>query len=205
MKKITIFILILFSTSMLSALNLQKSAGLTLNATRYSWTYENNDYSSNMSFPYSVIGIEAFFDMTYFRTGISYNGNIGKISSTTESENTETTVKEEYAMTTSDIFLIGKYPFKKGKFDFWPGLGINYSMNLSFEDEDGNEIEDTDLDDLYLLAVIGMDYHLDSKLYITASIDFGYNLDAKTNTGDSNEDDWSGYKSSLKVGAGYKF
>lgn len=205
MKKGILVLLVLFSTSMLSALNLQKSAGLTLNATRYSWEYEYGDNTSQASFPFSVIGIEAFFDMTYFRVGLSYNSSMGDITFETETDDSSTSQDLEYEFSTCDVMLIGKYPIKKGKFDIWPGLGINYSMNMTFNDEDGNEIEDTDMDDLYILAVLGMDYHIDSKLYITGSLDFGYNINPKMYDNNSNEDDWSGYKSSIKIGAGYYF
>ncbi len=166
--------------------------------------YAVNDGAKNdTAYDYTLLGLGAFYDMYYLRFGMSYafTADKGQITSDYDAIDGDA-VDHTYSF--FNIDLIGKYPVSMGSVEVWPALGFQYSVNIEAKDENGDDFEDTDLNDAYLLIGGGLDYDITSSIVISPAVLFGWNLMPETVEDPPDNADYSGYKIDLRIAVGYR-
>ncbi len=169
-----------------------------------SLTYAVNDADKNVtSYAYPILGLGVLYDMYYLRLGVSYTatGDRGQITSDDDSIDGDA-IDDTYSFL--NITALGKYPIQAGRIEVWPAAGVQYSLNLVAEDEDGNEMEDAELSDAYLMLGGGFDYNIDNKLVLSPGLLFGLNLTPETVSDPPSNHDYFGYIVDLRVVVGYR-
>lgn len=206
MKKIFLIVIVL-STITLSAAPLSiknKPVYAGGEVTLESLNYSLNDAAKNdTSYSHPVMGIGLFYDMYYLRTGLSYSftADKGQIKSDIDTIDGDAV---DYSYKFLNIDLLGKYPIKANPFELWPAIGFQYSVNMEATDENGDDFEDTDLNDFYLLAGVGLDYNINSQFVISPSVLFGYNMTPETIKDPPTNFEYSGYKFDFRIAVGYR-
>ena len=112
------------------------------------------------SFP---VDLYAFVDLTFLQISAGYmfvSG--GNITSKALGHTNGGSFGERYSYATLAAYL--KYPLGAGAVRFFPLLGVQYRLNLTFTDSAGNDLksgltaqERADLDELWIRAGVGMD------------------------------------------------
>jgi len=181
MKKTLVFGLALVSVSGLAfALNLSVGAGI--GADFSAWPDFKGDLSgSSVEIRQEVmpVDLKVFFDAAYLQASIGYmfvNG--GGI--TTVVDGTATSASLTGHLSYVSFSLYGKIPFSVGLFKFFPLLGIEYKLNLTYTDGSGNDLKSglssqaqSDLNEIWFEAGMGGDISL-RKLYIRPELLLGF-------------------------------
>ena len=167
-----------------------------------SYAMSNDDVEDwEMTSTLPILTIGGFFDANYVRVGVDYMMSAG--DGTAEFDGREEDITSTFSFL--NISALGKYPVDFGTAKVWGGIGIMYSMNLSIEDEDGEDItsEDQAIDDFYVIAGIGADIAA-GPVFICPAVNFGYNLTPNTQEDDIDDITFSGMLWSVSIGVGIK-
>jgi hypothetical protein len=109
--------------------------------------------------------------------------------------------------------LLGKYPMQMDGFTFFPLLGVEYNMVLSWSNESDVSDDAGEMSQLGFLAGVGFDFPLSRAVYIRAEALFNLRLPSKAfnNMADvfgifgGGTNTTFGMGPRVKVGVGYKF
>jgi opacity protein-like surface antigen len=138
-------------------------------------------------------GAYAYFDATYVELTVGLLSRKGFSKSYTKygGVKTETEIKLEDSptITTVELGLFGKYPIAiNDKVSFFPLLGIDYQMMVSYKDKDGNDllkvlkligIDKNDMNSLWLKAGVGLDFSFTDAIYLRLETLYGIKFDSK--------------------------
>jgi hypothetical protein len=142
-----------------------------------------NDGAVTLTYvPFNIFG---FVDATYVEASVGYMFyNDASLKAEATGFQTETTNFKEKAGWLS-IAALFKYPFKLGTFTWFPIAGIEYDMNLTYTDADGNDFksgmtadEKANLDQLWIKVGVGADFTF-GNIFIRPRILAGYKLLSK--------------------------
>jgi hypothetical protein len=174
------------------------------------------DNFAHLSQTDNILGFGAFVDATYVRLNLEYAmalnatrtlewvaGGVTLFDETADSP-------DGYSVNWFNIVLLGKYPIALGAVKVWPTAGIMYSMLLSMDsDGDGtaDDLTDADMNDIYLVGGVGLDFDLTKQLFLTGSALFNYNLTPITVVDYELADDesWTTWQLAVRLGVGFKF
>jgi hypothetical protein len=167
------------------------------------WTmdgdYSSTNYSYNETLEY--FGILGMFDTKYISAGIG----IGTLLSGSWTDDDFMGI--DYGgtyygsgdITNKQLFLIGsvdfKYPIQLGTFALYPILGMEYDFNLTYTDENGNDLKaglsdtgKTMLDRLYAKAGLGFEYAFSPSMALRIEAIYGYKFESEN---DKSWDTWA--------------
>lgn len=168
-----------------------------------SLAYSVNDGAKNdTTDSYPVMGLGAFYDMYYLRTGLHCTFNAGK--GTVHSDYNEIDGDAiDYTLKFISIEILGKYPLNAKGIEAWPAVGIQYSANIEATDASGDDLDDSKLSDLYLLLGAGFDYTVDSSIVLSPAALFGLNLTPEPRSDVPETNDHSGYRFVIRIAVGF--
>jgi hypothetical protein len=213
MKKIVIAVLFVSLTMGAHALNLSAGVGTAL---YFSSVTLKLDESSQATFHYIPIIIEAFFDATYLQISIGYdmvNGGTATASGVLTASNPSD------SSTYVSFAAFGRYPFVVGPVTIFPLLGIEYDLNLTVKDSSGNNDlksamtsqQQSDLNELWFKGGAGADFTF-GRFYSRLELLLGLKLLSTTDYNELTFFNDAGFKSaslsyfnvSLDLLAGYR-
>jgi opacity protein-like surface antigen len=154
-----------------------------------SWSGQSG--SLKVDIPYFGGGGYAFFDATYAELSFGFYSGGGTSKMTTEGFFGDSTDETDISVTSLNIGLLGKYPFRLGnKLSIFPLLGIDYQIVIALK-QDGDDYEGLDGDDggpgdfsaLWFKLGGGLDFAVTEKLYLRGEALYGIRL-ANTGEGD---------------------
>jgi hypothetical protein len=135
------------------------------------------------------VGFVAFLDATYGVAAIGYraNGSTQYILKWTAGafsfDNTNSDIEDDDRSGFLSIALLGRYPFALGQVSLFPLLGIEYDLNLCYQDENGADLkasltdqENADLNQFWFKAGVGADISISKSLYVRPLVLLGFKL-----------------------------
>jgi len=161
----------------------------------------------NLSF-----GVYGFFDATYVEVDFSFA--YGKITGVGEGNGaSEVASYINGNVMQFGLSLLGKYPINLSSFTFFPLLGFNYNMVISYSQEGYSYPKPGDMNQFGLLAGVGSDFGLTDSLYLRTEGMFQIRFACKymqdladlANAYGLNASTTLGMGPRIKVGIGYKF
>lgn len=172
--------------------------------------FDDGDNQMDQTSTTPVMSFGAFFDATYVRAGldyrmsagdgkfdVKYGGDIADIMDDADGDIEDTT----YSFL--DISVLGKFPVDLGAAKVWGGAGFMYAYNISAQ-YDGEDIEDLEMSDFYVIAAVGADVAA-SSVFVCPQFTFGYNLTPNTSSEDLPDDTTAaGYLWELSLGVAMK-
>jgi opacity protein-like surface antigen len=182
MKKLLAVSLLACLAATAFALDLSAGAGGTVGSFSSTYHYEEwglvdayTDHWTTLPF-----GFSAFFDATYAIASIGFraNGNT-RLQNTTVifgSEIKPPAVDDNYSSGFLSLSLLGRYPFALGQFSLFPLAGVEYDVILYYHDENGADLDKTDLSQFWFKFGAGADIPIVKGLYIRPLALFGFKL-----------------------------
>ena len=174
MKKVLIAVLLLGLAIGASALDMSAGAGAAPNFT--SGTYNFPSLHGDISLHSTPVNFVAFFDATYVQISAGYmfvNGGTATSSGTTLS------MPVGGSASYLSFAAYVKYPFAFGSFSVFPLLGIEYKLNLTYTDGNGNDKsslssqQQADLNEIWFEAGAGADFSF-GRFYVRPEMFFGF-------------------------------
>jgi hypothetical protein len=165
----------------LGALPLELSAGagmsLDFSSSDSKWTQTGTAHEVKQSA--MPIDIKAFFDFTYVQASIGYMMVNGSSTATTVGgSTTNASVTDTLSYVT--LAAYGKYPFVVGPVTLFPLLGIEYKLNLTYENASGTDLKaamtnqaQSDLSELWVEAGAGGDITF-GRFYLRTELLIGF-------------------------------
>lgn len=196
MKKLLVIAALLALTfTAFGQVQLSAGAGASFAPVWYSDSIEVGPLSSKTTQSLNVITAKAFVDATYVEVGVGFATNLKKQKATGTFVGlplTDYDVNEDGPVGTwIAIQALGKYPFKVGSFEIFPLAGIEYDLNLSYKDPDGNDLKEgmssdqkANLNMFWIKAGVGADFSVSESIYIRPEALFGYKLLSKLESDD---------------------
>jgi hypothetical protein len=140
---------------------------------------------------------KVFADMEYLALSLGYSSaEDGSTVVSLNGHDTTTSNSDTYEWLTLEA--LGKVPVKVGKLVLFPMAGIEYDYNLSYKDEDGNDLKDnlsslaaSGLDQFWLKGGLGADLKV-GRFFIRPAVLFGYKIPSDYD-GDVVSDSISGF------------
>jgi len=135
--------------------------------------------STTMSAP--PFGIHAFVDAEYIQAGLGYLMNSGQTQVDKYTGFSDVTTKYTDKLSWLDIDVIGKYPIELGSVTIFPFAGLEYLLNLTYTDKDGNDLKPLmtykDMfDALMIKAGLGADFSVNPQIYVRPEAFVGYKI-----------------------------
>jgi outer membrane protein W len=183
-----------------------------------------NGYNISSSWTESMRNISlsghAFFDAAYVEAGVNFA--IGALTDVYKDDNDKKIEKSGTVQQFGFTFL-GKYPLDLGTVTLFPLLGINYNIVLGGKYDGykyGNKLRNfSDLNQFGILAGAGIDYDINTKLYIRCNIMLQIRLASKYSKDSMNlvkENGFQGFDNRdvkttlglgpvIRLGLGYRF
>jgi len=142
----------------------------------------------------SEVAVFGFFDATYVQVDLGYSMFVGG----TVKESLDGAGAFDYSESSDlegsvsylTVGVLGKYPIPVGSFTLFPLLGVEYKLNLTYKDEDGNDMkedmtssEKSSLNEFWFKAGLGADFNITPKVYVRPSVLFG----AKVKSGEEKD------------------
>ncbi len=188
MKRFFAILLVLLLGCGTALFGLDLSAGAMIDYTRVNehvgGSFGGSSGYDNINIP--ALNLGAFFDATYAQVSIGY---FGSLTGKEDISSGGTTTSADYNYYTKYISagLLGKYPFDLGMVKLFPLLGIEYDLNLSLTDQNGNDVKSTltdqekkDMNQFWVKVGAGADFDLTKNIYFRPEILFGYKLPSQT-------------------------
>jgi outer membrane protein W len=171
----------------------------------------NEDITMNVSIRNISFGAYAFFDATYVEASLSFAFGMLNSSVKVKYSGSDTSVSAKLGNIQQLGFtVLGKYPIDMDSITLFPLFGISYNMVLAGQADAGGKIEDAfDLSQSGLLAGAGVDYNINSSLYIRGQAMLQMRFANKMMKDDikgvgSDISTTFGFGPVIKVGIGYK-
>lgn len=158
-----------------------------------------------MGFRNISFGPYLFFDATYVEAALTlgFGSLTWVVSDGKESDSDKFGNIQQFGFT-----VLGKYPVDMGSITVFPLLGISYNMVLAGKYDGGTKMENaSELNQFGLLAGGGLDYDLNSNLYLRGQVMLQMRFPSKTMS-DEAEGDVSatlGFGPVIRIGIGYRF
>jgi hypothetical protein len=194
MKKSLVFVALAFLSLSVFAQQLSVGAGGSFNP--YWETYKTSLGSNwaKTTVSVSMFGASAFVDATYIQASIG----IGANSKTVKLSNSDSTGASSSSSSSNNdvatylsISALGKYPIELSGFTLFPMAGVEYDLNLSLKDSNGNDSkagltsdEKAALNALILKAGVGADIPVATQFFVRPSLLFGYRFNSKLDNDD---------------------
>ena len=174
------------------ALDVSGGLGLSLGAysatTSVSYVVGNVMTSTTTRENQTPIGVMAFVDATYAQLSVGYlvadGGSTNYYYSTGGVNTVDSTVGLDLNTTFLAMSVFAKYPFKMGRVTLFPLLGVEYDLNLTYTDSNGNNLKGTlanpgDASQLWFKAGGGLDIPFPG-FYLRPEALLGYKLPSQT-------------------------
>jgi hypothetical protein len=176
-----------------------------LQLTGEDWTMSGVDTGTTYTYneTHKYVGLLGKFDTKYFDLGLGLGASTGGTWKDDAFEGIDYTGLGDYVasgdITNKQLFMITsadlKLPLQMGSFAFFPLIGMEYDLNLSYTDKDGNDLKsgmsDTGksmLNRFYLKAGIGLDFAVSSTMLLRMEAIYGYKVKDKN---DKAWDSWA--------------
>ena len=145
------------------------------------------------------------FDATYLVAKLQYATQLGKSNVTIKTTNPagipDSTYDADNQLSFLELSLAGKYPIVLALgITIFPLLGLEYDLNLTANNMSAEQ--KTDLNDLYILAGLGVDIHVTPTVYFRPQLTYGFNTTA-TPTTTANGVTYSANKLDAGISVGY--
>jgi len=189
MKKLLVaFALLALAFTAFGQIQLSAGAGASFGPM---WASVKQDYGTTWdktTTSQSGIIARAFVDARYVEADIGFMTNFksATVKLSDSDGNSLSLSGDSYIGTWLTISAYGKYPFKVGSFLIFPLVGVEYDLNLSYKDPDGNDAKSSLTDDqkaslnqFWLKAGVGADFNVSDSLYIRPELLLGYKLNSK--------------------------
>ncbi len=180
MKKLLVVPLLICLATAAFAIDL--SAGIGGNVGAFSSTYHYEEWVVDQwTERWTTVPFEfsAYFDATYGQAAIGFraNGSTHYVLKWTAGafsyDNTASNIEDNNRSGFLSLALLGRYPFTLGSVTLFPLLGIEYDLNLYYQDETGVDLkasmtdqEKTDLNQFWLKFGVGADIGVYKGLYV---------------------------------------
>ncbi|GHV22915.1 hypothetical protein FACS189494_10380 [Spirochaetia bacterium] len=163
-----------------TALKMSGGAGVVFTDQFTNWFFFNspglsNDYLDSMMIGF---GLFAFFDATYIEldTGIVFGG----WNYFNDTRRNQVGISGEFALTYIRFGALGKYPFKLGKLEIFPLLGIEVDVCVGGKYKNAVISDATEsFTKLWFKTGVGVDIPLTSILYLRPEFLYGIGLQDK--------------------------
>jgi len=208
-KTIAVLVLLVILAAGVSA-QIGMGGGLLVDLSANNGIKFNSDYAKSMIITY---GAFVFFDLKYIEPAVGFRyGTFIAEDGISSVEPLDTGNGVQF-----DLSLVAKLPLKLGFLTFYPLLGANYNIVVSYKYEGGvsftgpnGESPAEMLSQLGFMAGLGLDIALGKKLFLKTEAIFGLRLPAKfwQNQIKDTMDDLKasfGIGPVIRVGLGYKF
>jgi hypothetical protein len=131
------------------------------------------------------VDVKAFVDATYLQISVGYmffNGGNGITIVNGSSTTTSLTGSMSYVAFAAYV----KYPIMLGTVAFFPLAGVEYKLNLTYKDSNGNNLkssltsqQQSDLNELWIEGGVGADFSL-GQFYVRPEVVVGFKPLSKT-------------------------
>jgi hypothetical protein len=161
------------------AQDLPLSVGAGLRWSPISSTTSADGYTSS-TLTYNSFSVRGFIDAKYIEgnLGIAFDNKNYKIDGTSYSDGAHGTWIV--------LSALGKYPFELSGFTLFPLAGIEYDLNLSYVDANGNDLRATATSDqkaalnyFFIKGGVGADVPVNTQLFIRPELLVGYKFHSK--------------------------
>ncbi len=220
---ITILVLMLAAVSMTYAIDMSAGAGAKINLNSLYSTETDGVDTLKTTDSNFFIAPEVFFDATYIEASIGYSLFL---SGSFKAElNGVSLVEADYAdmgigsISNLTFGIAGKYPITLGGVILFPLVGIDYDLNLTIKDPDGNDLREfmtddeiADFNNFWLKGGVGADIKVSDVLFVRPKLILGFQFLTDEQKQAIEDDDALGLdlsivnmKIDLGVYVGYKF
>jgi len=184
--KCRILLVFVFSGLVFNAfgIDLSVGSGISYSPLTSKWIFSNIGFEGTATDHYNFGAINLYLDATYIQAIINYSYRFsGSYNSTgVFTGSGEYTNKETFL----GVSILLKYPFVFGWFSFFPLVGIESDLNLSYTDKDGNDLKsgmpNAELDNLnkhFLKVGVGGNIKLSKRIYMSPVFIFGYKMPSR--------------------------
>jgi hypothetical protein len=169
----------------------------------------------------SAFGGAVFVDAKYIQASIGIAATSKSVTDNyTDSTgaSSSNSISNGNVNTSLSIVALGKYPFELSGFSIFPLAGLEYDLNLSYKDSNGNDLKsglDSDhkanLNAFFIKAGVGADFPVAEKFFVRPELLVGYKFHSKLESDviDNNktlgiDESYTFIKVDIGVSVGYK-